>query len=85
MPAGLLGGLCKGRKEDRHGLRNWENACDEGVGRQCVWKSSLVLVHRPAKFVEFVGVGLLKLETFADFESIWTCLICLGGESVAFS
>ena len=58
MPTGLLRGLCKGRKEDRDGLWNWENACHEGAGRQCVRKSSLVLVCvkeglPPAEFVEF--------------------------------
>ena len=64
MPAGLLGGLCKGCEEDRDGLRNQENACHEGVGQQCVRKSFLVLcmpsrVLPPAEFVEFVSVGLL--------------------------
>ena len=45
MPTGLLGGVCKGCKEDRDGLRNWENACHEGVGGQCVRKSFLMLVY----------------------------------------
>ena len=58
MPTGLLGGLCKGCKEDRDGLRNWENTYHERVGGQCVRKSSLVLVCAkdglpPGELVEF--------------------------------
>ena len=41
MPAGLLGGLCKGREEDRDGLRNWEDTCHERVGGQHFWKGFL--------------------------------------------
>ena len=59
MSAGLFGGLCKGCKEDRDGLWNWEDSCHEGVGGQCLWKGFLVLVYPPAEFVEFVSVGLL--------------------------
>ena len=63
MPAGLLGGLCKGRKEDRDGLRNWEDSCHEGVGGQCVWKSFLVaLCHLPVSVggETIFGFGWIK-------------------------
>ena len=45
MPAGLLGGVCKGRKEDRDGVWNWQDSGHEGVGGQCLRKGFLVLVY----------------------------------------
>ena len=44
MSAGLLRDLCKGCKEDRDGLRNWEDACHERAGGQHFWKGLLSLV-----------------------------------------
>ena len=67
MPAGLLGGLCKGCEEDRDGLWNWEDACHERVGGQCVWKSFLALVY--------VSRRVLPSAEYVEFLCFFVCLL----------
>ena len=79
MPTGLLGGVCKGCQEDRDGLRNWEDTCHEGVGRQCVWKSSLVALLQAEGFDRQLGLGSMSVSGrgsthFFDFGGLRLCV-----------